>query len=180
MVELNAELLDQVDAYLQLQSEIGQLLRKGFMHLAEAKYILGPLKLSQHSYSRKMEATAFCLQIASAAEPTDISEQIESLTVQEETSTIRRRKKETKEKEQSVEGEVELTEEEKEAQREKEIEEQKKMERAERLKNPLYMLGGALPPRALREAQTAFKEALGKMLEAKDMYVVSSTFSNVE
>ncbi|ORY41035.1 hypothetical protein BCR33DRAFT_767777 [Rhizoclosmatium globosum] len=78
MVELNAELLDQVDAYLQLQSEIGQLLRKGFMHLAEAKYVLGPLKLSQHSYSRKMEATAFCLQIASAAEPTDISEQIES------------------------------------------------------------------------------------------------------
>ncbi|KAJ3343287.1 hypothetical protein HDU83_005722 [Entophlyctis luteolus] len=51
--------LDNVDEFLQLQTELQSHFRNGFIRLAEAKYILGPGNVSKDCFDLRMTASAF-------------------------------------------------------------------------------------------------------------------------
>ncbi|KAI8837132.1 hypothetical protein BJ741DRAFT_603829 [Chytriomyces cf. hyalinus JEL632] len=156
------ETLDKVDTYLRLQSEIAQELRKGFMHLAEAKYVLGPDTLSQFSYDRRMQASAFC---SSKSEDLDLDAAVREMhldPIHAEPSFIaglRSRKpvrKEDSEGEGGQSGEHDT----------KDIDSNKMSDVAAtsptltfKKKDPIFMFSG-FPPKSLRDAQSSFKRVL--------------------
>ncbi|KAJ3077292.1 hypothetical protein HDU98_004254 [Podochytrium sp. JEL0797] len=125
--------LDQVDEYLHLQSEVRDKLRKGFMHLASAKYVLGADRVSRFSYDRRMQATAFC--------PDQSAEPILP------TTTLRRRNDSDSEDEEPEAVVLPPN-------------------------DPLLQFAG-FPPKALRDAQEEFRNALKAMLEMHSLAIVN-------
>ncbi|KAJ3134098.1 hypothetical protein HK100_003839 [Physocladia obscura] len=159
-----ANKLDQVDIYLQQQAELREVLRKGFMHLAEAKYILGPAVISSDSYDRRMQATRFWSDSSSEDQGDDCeledtnkakAKQTEAITV----STLRQRKGITQVVQRNgADNDSAKPNEELEVDHSKE-KDRKAKERAKRLRDPLYMFT-ALPPKSLRDAQDCFKRVV--------------------
>ncbi|KAI9348173.1 hypothetical protein BDR26DRAFT_915939 [Obelidium mucronatum] len=115
----------------------------GFMHLAEAKYVLGPEKVGQYSYDRRMQATAFCSS-SEVERPASPSETIalDSLNLNE----LRNRK----EPKQSKDSTAELIEDE--------------PQPKPKIKDAIQMFS-AFPPTSLRNAQSEFKRVLAKAEE---------------
>ncbi|KAI8617656.1 hypothetical protein BC830DRAFT_82152 [Chytriomyces sp. MP71] len=167
--------LDSVDAYLHLQEQAARLLRKGFMHLAEAKYVLGPAAVSHHAYDNRMQASAFC-STTSTQMPDNASEHHDALAqavaemnvnlkpaltgdVTEE-GGLRHRKKAASLNAGKEEDEVVNTE-----SKEARVDDCDGMKEGNKKdakattprKDPIYMFS-ALPPKSLRDAQTAFSE----------------------
>ncbi|KAJ3264254.1 hypothetical protein HDU77_008943 [Chytriomyces hyalinus] len=164
------ETLDKVDTYLRLQSEIAQELRKGFMHLAEAKYVLGPDTLSQFSYDRRMQASVFC---SSKSEDVDLDAAVREIhldPIHAEPSSmagLRSRKPVRKEDSEGEGGDSSAD-----AIRQpgeddaKDIDSNKMSDVASasptltfKKKDPIFMFSG-FPPKSLRDAQSSFKRVL--------------------
>ncbi|KAJ3232755.1 hypothetical protein HDU81_002753 [Chytriomyces hyalinus] len=160
------ETLDKVDTYLRLQSEIAQELRKGFMHLAEAKYVLGPDTLSQFSYDRRMQASAFC---SSKSEDLDLDDAVRDMHLEpihaEPSSIAGLRSRKHVRKDGEDDSSTEILKQPGEDNTE-DIDSNKVSEAAAtsptltfKKKDPIFMFSG-FPPKSLRDAQSRFKRVL--------------------
>ncbi|KAJ3057578.1 Methionine adenosyltransferase 2 subunit beta [Rhizophlyctis rosea] len=162
-------MMDLVDEYTALQESCGKLLNGAFFNLAQAKYAIGPSRLTQYQYDLRMQSSAIIETNEADAETTFTLERKKptankpsSVTTEKKnTDSLRQRTNRGKtEDETTKENDPPVVQSEAGASKPTET---KKSERKGPIEDPLNWFG-VLVPTPLRTAQTEFRQGLNTMV----------------